>query len=76
MEHIVITDTLSLTPQRETNRILRDAKSITVIAGGKEYTGECILSIDDVGGAFIEFPHTKKVKKAKPVGKAFDAEAK
>lgn len=58
-------DTDTMMPTHEAARVLRNAKRLIVKAGGKEYTGLAIFSIDDEGTIWIEYEHKKKAKTKK-----------
>ena len=49
----------TLEPWHEVNSILRRMKSLTVNAGGKEYDGDAVLSVDDEGGVVLFIPRTQ-----------------
>lgn len=53
-------DTTTLTPWAEVNRILSNAKTITVTVGDDEHKGDADLSIDDHGNVTLAFPEEKK----------------
>lgn len=60
----------TLEPWHEVNSILRRMKSLTVRAGGSDYTGEAILHVDDEGRVILEARMRMQLKTKKKVGHA------
>ena len=64
IEHVVETDG-TLSPPRETHRVLSRAKTLSIVAGGTKYVDAMVMTMDDEGNLLIACESPNKRKPAK-----------